>query len=848
MAKEKFAVKGMTCAACAAHVEKAALSVKGASDARVNLISNTMTVELSPPATASLVSTAVAKAGYSAESAGKTKAAKEERGAGGETKALAARLASSLCLLVPLVYVSTGGAMRGWPLPDFIGGNPVSLALSELLLCASVMAINGNFFSSGFKSLAHGSPNMDALVAIGSGASFVCSVGMFFSMSRDMAGGDIALAMERVRGFYFESAAMILALVTVGKTLESYSKGKTTSAIKSLMALAPKTVRVVRDGKETETEAGEVKKGDVFVALPGERIAVDGVVVEGESCVDESALTGESVPVEKSAGRKVSAGTLNQNGRLVCEASRVGEDTTIGQIAALVENAAATKAPVARMADKVSSIFVPVVMAMAAATFAVWLAAGAGVPFALERAVSVLVISCPCALGLATPVAIMAGGGTGARNGVLFKTARALEETGKANIVVLDKTGTVTEGKPRVTDIVTASGADEGALLSAAASLEEGSAHPYARAVMKEARARNVVFQRAASFKNLPGCGVEASIGGDALVGGNAALMAERGISVGSAGRRAEDFSREGKTPLYFARSGKILGAIVVADAPRKDSAEAVALLKNIGASCVMLTGDNERAARAVARKAGVELVAAGVLPARKCEIVSSLARFGRVAMVGDGINDAPALARADAGIAMGAGDDVAIDAAEVALMKPSLVLVSRAMILSRAVLANIKQNLFWAFCYNALCIPVACGALFPAFGIALNPMFCAAAMSLSSVCVVANALRLNFVNFDARRARKTKPPVLPKIDGIERIGQMESEETKMKKTFAVEGMACQNCVRHVTEALESIDGVESAEASLESKSATVTLSRDVDTVAIIAAVEKAGYKASAPK
>ncbi|WP_315330116.1 heavy metal translocating P-type ATPase, partial [Treponema socranskii] len=761
----KFSVSGMTCAACSAHVEKAVAAVPGVESVSVSLLTNSMNVDFAAPASAEAICAAVDKAGYNASldtkdvrsaDAASKRASFEDT----ETPHLIKRLIASLVLLVPLMYVSMGHMMWKWPVPLAVHNNPASIALYEMLLALSVMLINRRFFTSGFKSFVHGAPNMDTLVALGSGASFAYSTTVLFLMTFAMASGDMKSAYAYLHDLYFESSAMILTLITVGKTLESYSKGKTTSAIKSLMDLAPEKAHVMRDGKEVTIPASEVKVGDVFIVRPGERIPVDGTVTEGASAVNESALTGESLPVDKERGSEVSAATLNQNGFLTCRATRVGSDTSLSKIIDMVENAAATKAPAAKLADKVSGIFVPAVIVLAFVTGIVWLATGAEAGFALARAVSVLVISCPCALGLATPVAIMVGSGLGAKHGILFKTAAALEACGKTDVVVLDKTGTLTEGKPRVTDIY----ADESEekLLKIAASLEAKSEHPLSRAVMETVAERRITYETAGDFTALPGFGVCGTVKGKSALGGNAALMEEHHVLSASLKERGEAFAEEGKTPLYFAEDGKALGIIAVADVAKSDSAEAVRALHDEGIAVVMLTGDNRRTARAVAKTVGIRSVVSDVLPDGKDEVVSRLQTYGRVAMVGDGINDAPALTRADIGIAIGAGTDVALDAADVVLMKSTLSDVSAAVNLSRGVLTNIKENLFWAFCYNVIGIPVAAGALFPAFGIALNPMLGAAAMSLSSFCVVTNALRLNLFDIYKKRKTKKRPAELP--------------------------------------------------------------------------------------
>ena len=849
----------MTCAACSAHVEKAVAAVPGVESVSVSLLTNSMNVDFAAPASAEAICAAVNKAGYNASldtkdvrsaDAASKRASLEDT----ETPQLVKRLIASLVLLVPLMYVSMGHMMWKWPVPPAVHDNPASIALYEMLLALSVMLINRRFFTSGFKSFVHGAPNMDTLVALGSGASFAYSTAVLFLMTFAMASGDMKSAHAYLHDLYFESAAMILTLITVGKTLESYSKGKTTSAIKSLMDLAPEKAHVMRDGKEVTIPASEVKVGDVFIVRPGERIPVDGTVSEGASAVNESALTGESLPVDKERGSEVSAATLNQNGFLTCRATRVGSDTSLSKIIDMVENAAATKAPAAKLADKVSGIFVPAVIVLAFVTGIVWLATGAEAGFSLARAVSVLVISCPCALGLATPVAIMVGSGLGAKHGILFKTAAALEACGKTDVVVLDKTGTLTEGKPRVTDIY----ADESEekLLKIAVSLEAKSEHPLSRAVMEAVAERRIAYETAGDFTALPGFGVRGTVRGKSAFGGNAALMEEHHVLSASLKERGEAFAEEGKTPLYFAKDGKALGIIAVADVAKSDSAEAVRALHDEGIAVVMLTGDNRRTARAVAKTVGIRSVVSDVLPDGKDEVISRLQTYGRVAMVGDGINDAPALTRADIGIAIGAGTDVALDAADVVLMKSSLSDVSAAVNLSRGVLTNIKENLFWAFCYNVIGIPVAAGALFPAFGIALNPMLGAAAMSLSSFCVVTNALRLNLFDIYKKRKAKKRPVELPDeaftadgkaanassltADGA--ANKDITEEPKMTKTITIDGMMCDHCRQHVEKALSAIDGVTKADVSLKDKNAVVTLSKDVDEKTLSDAVSEAGY------
>lgn len=842
---EKFDVTGMTCAACSAHVERAVRGVEGVKEVTVSLLTNSMTVDFSSPATAEKICAAVSAAGYGAapQNIGGKKDNKKSELESGEPKKILCRLIASAVLLLPLMYVSMGHLMWGWPLPEIFASDPLAIGLYQLLLTTAVAVINQRFFISGTKSLLHGAPNMDTLVSLGSAAAYIYSTAVLFEMCHAAVNGDIQTAMHHLHGLYYESAAMILTLITVGKYLEAVSKGRTTDAIKSLMDLAPKTACVIRDGKETVIPAEEVVKGDVFVVRPGESIPVDGRVISGESAVDESALTGESIPVDKAQGSAVSAATLNQNGFLTCEATRVGEDTTLSQIIETVENAAATKAPIAKIADKVSGVFVPAVMAIALVAGAAWLISGRPFSFALARAISVLVISCPCALGLATPVAIMVGSGVGAKHGVLFKTASALEQTGKTQIVVLDKTGTLTKGKPQVTDILPASGYDGDSLLRLAASLESKSEHPLAAAITRRAGESNVETDEAQGFTALPGHGVRAEINGKTAIGGNAALIKSKGMLNADMKALGERLADEGKTPLYFAFDGRIAGIIAVADVVKEDSGQAISELKNMGIRTVMLTGDNRRTALSVAKQTGIDEVVSDVLPGDKAEVVEKLRKYGKVAMVGDGINDAPALTQADIGIAIGAGADVALDAADVVLMKSSVGDVAAAIRLSRQTLRNIHENLFWAFFYNCIGIPIAAGALIPAFNIALNPMLGAAAMSLSSFCVVTNALRLNFFKPDRPFKGKSKQPAeLPKLMPTEE-NIKNTEETAMKKTVYINGMMCSHCTAHVQKALGALDGVESVEVSLEDKKAVLTLNKNVDDAVITAAVREAGYE-----
>ncbi|MBR3570369.1 MAG: heavy metal translocating P-type ATPase [Oscillibacter sp.] len=835
---EQYNVTGMSCAACAARVEKAVGAVPGVTSVSVSLLTNAMGVEggASPEA----IIKAVEQAGYGASRKGAASAAPlsdaEAALEDTETPRLKRRLLWSLGFLAVLMYVSMGHMMLGFPLPSFYDGNHVAMGLTELLLAAAVMVINQKFFVSGFRSLSHGAPNMDALVSMGSGAAFVYSVFALFAMTSAQVRGDSAAVEGWMKEFYFESAAMILTLITVGKMLEARSKGRTTDALKSLMRLAPQTAVVVRGGVETEIPVEQAQVGDIFVVRPGEHIPVDGVVVEGGGAADESALTGESIPVDKAPGDGVSAATVNRSGFLKCRATRVGEDTTLSQIVRMVSDAAATKAPIARVADKVSGIFVPAVIAVAAATTLVWLAAGREAGFALARGISVLVISCPCALGLATPVAIMVGNGVGAKNGILFKTAAALESAGRVEIVALDKTGTITEGEPRVTDILTAGGVSESELLRLAAALEQHSEHPLSKAVIEEAKEKALAVPDVAGFRVIPGKGLEATLDGAALRGGNAEFVpgADAGLQ-----KRADALAAEGKTPLYFSRDGNVIGVIAVADVIKPDSPQAVRELQNMGIRVVMLTGDNRRTAEAIGKQAGVDEVIAGVLPDGKEAVVRRLQERGRVAMVGDGINDAPALTRADTGIAIGAGTDVAIDAADAVLMKNSLLDVPAAIRLSRATLRNIHENLFWAFFYNAIGIPLAAGAFVP-FGVTLHPMFGAAAMSLSSFCVVSNALRLNL--FDMRDSRRDKP-IRKKPSGESPATETIREESTMEKTLKIEGMMCAHCEARVKKALEALPGVEKAEVSHESGAAVVTLSAPVGDDALKQAVEAQDYK-----
>ena len=830
---EQYTVTGMSCAACSARVEKAVSAVPGVTSCSVSLLTNSMGVE--GTASAEAVVSAVQAAGYGASlkgaSCAPTAAAQEDALADRETPALKRRLIASLGFLIALMYVSMGHMMWGWPLPACLAGNHVAMGLLQMLLTIAVMVINQKFFINGFRSLLHGAPNMDTLVALGAAASFGYSTYALFAMTGAQVRGDAAAVMRYMHEFYFESAAMILALITVGKMLEARSKGKTTDALRSLMKLAPQTATLVRGGQELSVPIAQVRRGDVFVVRPGESIPVDGVVLEGESAVNESALTGESIPVDKAVGDSVSAATTNQSGFLRCEATRVGEDTTLSQIIRMVSDAAATKAPIAKVADRVSGVFVPTVIALAILTTAVWLLCGQSIGFALARGISVLVISCPCALGLATPVAIMVGNGLGAKNGILFKTAVSLEETGKTEIVALDKTGTITQGEPRVTDVLPAEGMTQGALLSLAAALEQRSEHPLARAVMMRAEEDGLTVAPVGDFRALPGNGLTATLSGETLLGGSLSFVASQVDVPRSIRQKAEALAEEGKTPLLFAQAGRLAGVIAVADVIKADSPAAIAALRNMGIRVVMLTGDNEKTARAIGRLAGVDEVIAGVLPEGKESVIRRLQAQGKVAMVGDGINDAPALTRADIGVAIGAGTDVAIDAADVVLMKSRLSDVPAAIRLSRATLRNIHENLFWAFFYNVIGIPLAAGVWIPLFGWTLNPMFGAAAMSLSSFCVVSNALRLNlFKLHDAGKDKK-----------INRHSK-HKEETTMVKTMKIEGMMCGHCEAAVKKALEAIDGVASAEVNHTDGTAVVTLSKPVENAALRKAVEDKDY------
>ena len=835
---KQYHVTGMSCAACSARVEKAVSAVPGVEACSVSLLTNSMGVE--GTADAQSIIAAVEAAGYGASEKGAEKSnasADEDALTDRETPVLKRRLLASLGFLLLLMYISMGHMMWGWPLPRFLNGNHVAMGLAQMLLAIIVMVINQKFFVSGFRGLIHRAPNMDTLVALGSGASFIYSTYALFRMTWAQIEGGSDAAMVWMHEFYFESAAMILTLITVGKMLEARSKGKTTDALKGLMKIAPKTATLIVNDQEKTVPIETVKKGDVFAVRPGENIPVDGVVLEGSSAVDESALTGESIPVDKAPGDVVSAATVNQVGFIRCEATRVGEDTTLSQIIRMVSDAAATKAPIAKIADKVSGVFVPVVITIALVTTLVWLLLGREVGFALARGISVLVISCPCALGLATPVAIMVGNGVGAKQGILFKTAAALEETGRVDTVVLDKTGTIPAGKPKLTDLLPTDGTDDTALLKAAAALEAKSEHPLAVAVMEYAGEKGITPEEVKDFTALPGNGLTAKLQGKELIGGSGSFMKRRVKISQALLDKSDALAEQGKTPLFFACDGKLLGIIAVADVLKPDSAQAIRELKNLGIQVMMLTGDNERTANAIGKEAGVDTVIAGVLPDGKESVIREAGEFGKVAMVGDGINDAPALTRADIGIAIGAGADIAVDAADVVLMHGSLLDVSAAIRLSRATLRNIHENLFWAFFYNAVCIPVAAGAFVRA-GLTLNPMLGAAAMSLSSFCVVTNALRLNL--FKAHDASHDRPRRNHKPKPIE-IKTYGKEETQMTTTLKIEGMMCPHCEARVKKALEALDGVDSAVVSHEAGTAVVTGSADFETMK--AAVEAADYK-----
>ena len=854
---KQYTVTGMSCAACSARVEKAVSKVDGVTSCSVSLLTNSMGVEGS--ATDAQIVEAVEQAGYGASPKGTATESENDKANNSleqlkaaqdalvdrETPKLRNRLIASLIFLVVLMYFSMGHMMWGWPLPEFFNGNHVAMGLLQLLLTVAVMVINQKFFISGFKGLIHGAPNMDTLVALGSAASFGYSVYTLFAMTAAQVNGDMDAVMSYMHEFYFESAAMILALITVGKMLEAHSKGKTTDALKSLMQLAPKTATVVRDGVEQEISVDAVKKGDIFVVRPGENIPVDGEIIDGTTAVNESALTGESIPVDKQPKDAVSAATVNQSGFIKCRATRVGEDTTLSQIIQMVSDAAATKAPIAKIADRVSGVFVPAVITIAIITIIAWLIAGETVGFALARGISVLVISCPCALGLATPVAIMVGNGKGAKSGILFKTAASLEATGRTQIVALDKTGTITSGEPKVTDIVPdetffeGTGNNDGKLLAIAASVEAKSEHPLAKAIMERAKTDEIAVAEVTDFSAVVGNGLTAILAGKMIKAGNLAFVSKFVKVSDDMRAKAVEFSKEGKTPLFFAADDRLCGIIAVADTIKEDSPEAVRQLKNMGIRVVMLTGDNEQTANAIGKQAGVDEVIAGVLPDGKEAVIRKLKKQGRVAMVGDGINDAPALTRADMGIAIGAGSDVAIDAADVVLMKSRLIDVPAAVRLSRATLTNIHENLFWAFFYNVIGIPLAAGLWYPLLGWKLNPMFGAAAMSLSSFCVVTNALRLNLCRvYDPKHDRKATSDRKNKTDKPN-----ESEEKSMTKTMNIEGMMCGHCEARVKKALEALDAVSEAAVSHESGTAVVTLSSDISDEKLKETVEAEDYK-----
>ena len=850
---EQYTVTGMSCAACSARVEKAVKAVPGVTSCSVSLLTNSMGVE--GTASASAIVKAVQEAGYGASpkaAAAETSSAELDALADHETPRLKKRLIASLVFLAVLMYFSMGHMMWGWPLPHWFDGNHVAMGLVQLLLAGIVMVINQKFFISGFKGLLHRAPNMDTLVALGSSASFLWSTYALFAMTRAQVDGNDALVMHYMMELYFESAAMILTLITVGKMLEARSKGKTTDALKSLMKLAPQTATLLREGAEVTVPIAQVKKGDLFVVRPGENIPVDGLVLEGSSAVNESALTGESIPVDKAAGDKVSAATTNQSGFLKCEATRVGEDTTLAQIIRMVSDAAATKAPIAKIADTVSGFFVPAVISISVLTTLVWLLLGREFGYALARGISVLVISCPCALGLATPVAIMVGNGLGARNGILFKTAASLEAAGRTQIVALDKTGTITSGEPRVTDILPVEGVSESELLTLAASLEQKSEHPLAKAVLAYAETETIACPDVTDFAALPGNGLSARLDGMEIYGGNAEFIATKASVPAELQAEAARLAAEGKTPLFFGGAGRLMGVIAVADTLKEDSPRAIRELQNMGIRVVMLTGDNQRTADAIGRQAGVDEVIAGVLPDGKEAVIRRLQESGKVAMVGDGINDAPALTRADTGIAIGAGTDVAIDAADVVLMNSRLSDVPAAIRLSRATLRNIHENLFWAFIYNIIGIPLAAGVFIP-FGLTLNPMFGAAAMSLSSFCVVSNALRLNLFDLHStKHDRKPKSAALPAAPvqpaAAENTAEPVSapvvkEDNAMKKTLHVEGMMCCHCEARVKKALEALPAVDEAVVSHEAGTAIVTLNAEVSDADLKKAVEDQDYK-----
>lgn len=837
---QHFTVTGMTCAACSAHVEKAVKGVEGVTQVSVSLLTNSMQVEGS--ASADAIEKAVSDAGYQAFSREKKNTAAApgpDSLQDSETPRMKKRLLASVLLLIPLMYVSMGAMMWGWPLPGILAESHVNMALFQMLFTILIMFINQKFFVSGVRGLLHKSPNMDTLVALGSGAAFIYSMAVTFLLAWAVETGDHLTAMAQMHNLYFESAAMILTLITVGKMLEARSKGKTTDALKSLMKLAPETAVVVREGVQLEVPVSEVHKDDIFVVRPGSSIPVDGVVLEGSSAVNEAALTGESLPVDKEPGSTVAAATMNQSGFLTCRATQVGEDTTLSKIIRMVSDAAATKAPIAKIADKVSGVFVPVVMALALVTMLIWMTVGESFAFAIGKGIAVLVISCPCALGLATPVAIMVGNGVGAKNGILFKTAASLEAAGKTQVMILDKTGTITEGRPRVTDICPARGITEEKLLQTAAALEVCSEHPLARAVLDFCEERKTVFQKADNFSAAPGNGLYGTVDGSICYGGSMRYISGKTQLSKEVLQQADELAGQGKTPLLFSSRDSYLGMIAVADVIKETSAAAIRELQQMGIAVIMLTGDNERTARAIAAQVGTDDVVAGVLPDGKEAVVRGWQEQGfSVAMVGDGINDAPALTRAHTGIAIGAGADVAIDAADVVLMKSDLLDVPAAVRLSRSVLRNIHENLFWAFFYNCIGIPLAAGALYPALGLSLNPMFAAAAMSLSSFCVVSNALRLNLCRiYDGRRDRKIKRPA------VVTVGRKNKEEIEiMTKTLKIEGMMCGHCEAHVTKALMAIEGVTEVKASHETNRAVVTMEKEIPEETLKKAVEDCDY------
>lgn len=829
----QYNVTGMSCAACSARVEKAVNSVDGVTSCAVSLLTNSMGVE--GTASPDEIIKAVTAAGYGASLKDGTKkeATNSDELKDTETPKLIKRLVASVVFLIPLMYISMGHMMWGWPLPHFMDNNHVAMGLAQMLFAIIIMVINQKFFISGFKGLINKSPNMDTLIAIGSGASFLYSTYSLFAMTVAQTAGDSAKVMSYMDGFYFESAAMILTLITVGKTLESYSKGRTTDALKGLLSMAPKTATIIRDGAETEVPTENVQIGDIFAVKPGESIPVDGVIIDGETAIDESAITGESIPVDKTEGDSVTAATINSSGYIKCRAVRVGEDTTFSQIIKMVSDASATKAPIAKVADKVSGVFVPVVMCIAVVTFVIWLVVGQKFGYALSRGVSVLVISCPCALGLATPVAVMVGNGMGAKNGILFKTAAALEATGKTQIVAVDKTGTVTLGQPKITDIVPCDNSSEDELLSVAYALEKKSEHPLAKAITDAAQQKNISLKETEEFSILAGNGLKGVIDNKTVIGGSYAFVSGVVDFDNAVTEKYNALAEQGKTPMFFARDNKLLGIIAVADVIKEDSPRAIKELRDMGIKTVMLTGDNKRTADAIGRQVGVDTVISGVLPNEKESVIRRLSEYGKVAMVGDGINDAPALTRADIGMAINTGTDIAADAADVVLMNSSLSDVSAAIRLSRATLTNIHENLFWAFIYNIIGIPLAAGVWIPIFGWTLNPMFGAAAMSLSSFCVVTNALRLNLFKIHKTKNVKKIKPVQVDIKEI----------VTMKKTVKIEGMMCPHCEAAVKKALEAVDGVETATPNHETDSAEITFTTSVDDEKIKKAVEDAGYK-----